>query len=323
MPRSSSAPTAPDLLVFGEFYFDLVFYDLPILPQMGLEVRTDRYAEAPGGGLATTAMVAAALGTKTGVVTRVGAEAPLHAAWQRLKALRITTDACELRRDFSTALTVCAAYRRDRMMITHDPINERLGELMMLPRVQRVLRGARHVHFAFPFRRPGPWLYVLDDLRSRGVTTSADIGWNPDVLKSKYLPRVLRRLDLFFPNESEACAITGDSSPFQAARNLARRVRIPVVKLGKRGSVAFVDGKVLRVPALPVRVVDATGAGDAYDGGFLHAFVRGRPWLECMRTGSICGGIATTAPGGTGVLPSAAKLRALLGVLGKAVQRRG
>jgi sugar/nucleoside kinase (ribokinase family) len=303
--------SAPHLVVFGEFFFDLVFYRLPEPPRVGAEVRTDHFVEAAGGGLSTTAMVAASLGTPTAVVTRLGTDAPLHASWQKLLKLGIRTDACEFRKDFSTALTVCVALQGDRMMITHDSINARLDDLLMQPKVRRALLSARHVHFAFAFRSPERYLGLLDQLRSRGVTLSADIGWNPDVLGSKKIVRVLRRLDLFFPNEDEARTLTGESSAQKAAHQLARWVQTPVVKLGARGSLAVADGKVLRAPSRPVRVVDATGAGDAFDGGFLHAYLRGSPWLDCLRAGNICGAIAIGAPSGTGVLPKPRGLRNL------------
>jgi len=61
-----------DLVVFGEFFLDMIFYKLPRAPKRGEEVKTQYFAEFPGGGLATTALVAAGLGTSTAVVTRVG-----------------------------------------------------------------------------------------------------------------------------------------------------------------------------------------------------------------------------------------------------------
>ena len=86
--------STPHLVVFGEFFFDLVFYGLPEPPRAGAEVKTGHFVEAAGGGLATTAMAAASLGTPTAVVTRLGADAPLHTSWQKLVKLGIQTDAC-------------------------------------------------------------------------------------------------------------------------------------------------------------------------------------------------------------------------------------
>ena len=47
------------------------------------------------------------------------------------------------------------------------------------------------------------------------------------------------------------------------------------------------EGKVYRQPALPVPLVDATGVGDAFNGGFLHAFLHGMGWDDCLRAGEI------------------------------------
>ena len=74
-------------------------------------------------------------------------------------------------------------------------------------------------------------------------------------------------------------------------------MRIPVVKVGVKGALLMKDGEVYRQPSLPFPVVDATGAGDAFDGGFLHAFLRGSNWDDCLRAGNICGSLAASQPG--------------------------
>ena len=56
-----------DLVVFGEFFSDMIFYDLPDRPRFGEELKTDAFLVAPGGGLSTTAIAASRLGTSTGM----------------------------------------------------------------------------------------------------------------------------------------------------------------------------------------------------------------------------------------------------------------
>ena len=51
--------------------------------------------------------------------------------------------------------------------------------------------------------------------------------------------------------------------------------------------------------ALEVEMVDAVGAGDSFDGGFVYGFVMGKRIAECARIGSICGSLNVTKPGGT------------------------
>jgi sugar/nucleoside kinase (ribokinase family) len=303
------------LAVLGEFFLDLVFYDLPTTPRMGEEVKTDHFAESPGGGLATTALVAAGLGTATAVITRVGHDASQHAAWQRLagsRISRISAAACEYSSRFPTAMTVCAAHDGDRMMITYDAINKELHTLLTRGAVRREILRASHLHLACAMHPLERWTREIRKLRARGITLSTDIGWNTPVLESPKLPALLRECNFVFPNEMEARAMTGENAVEKAAMTLARWVRVPVVKLGEEGSIAVHRGKLLRVRSLRVRSVDATGAGDAFNGGFLHGHLSGWPIEDCLRAGNVCGALATTAAGGSSAIPSKRKLLELM-----------
>lgn len=299
--RRSTEPKF-DLVVFGEFFSDMIFYRLPSRPRFGEESKTDSFMVAPGGGLSTTAIAASRLGISTGIVTRVGADAGSLPTWAEIVREKLDITACEFRKDLPTALTVCVAYKGDRMMVTHEPINRRLEDLLDDEAVQRKLGQARHVHFACALRRPGKWLPTLRRLRARGLTLSADFGWNPET-SANQLVSIVRHFDFIFPNEHEARAITGTSTALRALEKLQEWVRVPVVKLGARGALLMAEGKVYRQPALPVPVVDATGAGDAFDGGFLHAFLRGSGWDDCLRAGNICGSLSAAQPGGLQGLP--------------------
>lgn len=304
-------PTKFDLVVFGEFFSDLIFYRLPARPRFGEEAKTDSFLIAPGGGLATTAIAASRLGTATGVITRVGADADGLPTWNQLIQEKLDISACEYRKDFPSALTVCIAYKTDRMMVTHEPINLRLEDLLDSPAVRRKLGQARHVHFACALRRPAKWLPVLRELRAQGITLSADFGWNPDISINQLIS-IIRHCDFIFPNEHEARAITGTKTPTSALERLGEWVRVPVVKLGARGSLLMAEGKVHRQPALPLPLVDATGVGDAFNGGFLHAFLHGAGWEDCLRAGNICGGMAGTQPGGSHGLPGPQEYKRLM-----------
>jgi ribokinase len=312
MTPSASARSDRGLVVFGEFFRDLVFYDLPRLPKMGEEVKTASVARFPGGGLATTALVAASLGTPTKVITRVGSDALTSPEWQMLVRSGITTEGCEFDPRLPTAITVSASFGGDRMMITHDTVNVKLEKLFRRSAVQRQLRTARHIHLACALRPPQVWMTAIRKLRKQGLTVSADMGWNPDVLESRRLPSLLKELEFVFPNEPEALAMSGEKTIEAAAMKLARWVRIPVIKLGPDGSLAVRDGKILRMKSIRVRAVDATGAGDAFNGGFLHGTLAGWPLEDCLRAGNICGALATTGAGGSCAVPRQKILKELM-----------
>jgi sugar/nucleoside kinase (ribokinase family) len=312
MTPSASVRRDRGLVVFGEFFRDLVFYDLPRLPRMGEEVKTASVARFPGGGLATTAIVAASLGTPTKVITRVGRDALTSPEWQMLVRSGISTEGCEFDPHLPTAITVSASFGGDRMMITHDTVNVKLERLLRRSAVQKQLRAARHIHLACALRPPQVWTPAIRRLRNLGLTVSVDTGWNPDVLESPRLPSLLKELEFVFPSAMEAKAMTGAKTVEAAAMKLARWVRVPVVKLGQDGSLAVRDGEILRTKSIRVRTVDATGAGDAFDGGFLHGYLAGWPLDECLRAGNICGALATTGAGGSCAAPTQKSLKKLL-----------
>lgn len=292
-----------DLVVFGEFFSDLIFYGVPDRPRLGEELKTDHFLIAPGGGLATTALAANKLGTSTGILTRVGADASTLPTWTGILNQGLDVGACEVRKDVATALTASIAYKADRMMVTYEPINRNLEDLLDKIPVQRKLKRARHVHLACALHRPRKWIPILKALRAEGITVSADFGWNPDISITE-LMSIIKHCEFIFPNAHEACTITGTKSPLRALEKLSEWVPVPVVTLGAKGSMLMADGRFYKQPALSVAIVDATGAGDAFNGGFLHEFLRGSQWDDCLRAGNICGGLATTAPGGSQGLPS-------------------
>jgi ribokinase len=307
-----SAQNDRGLVVFGEFFLDLVFYDLPKVPRLGEEVKTARFARFPGGGLATTALVACRLGTPTKIITRVGQDAIGTPEWQRLIHSGISIRGCEFDRNVPTAITVCAAVDGDRMMITHDAINQKLEALLSQPVAQEQIHSSKHLHLACSLWPPRKWLPTIRKARRRGLTFSVDIGWNLQTLESPQLPRLLKEFEFIFPNEVEATAMTGERSVEAAAKKLARWVRVPVIKLGPDGSLAVREGEILRIKSMPIHTVDATGCGDAFNGGFLHGHVNDWGLEDCLRAGNVCGALAATGPGGSSAIPTRKKLRELM-----------
>jgi sugar/nucleoside kinase (ribokinase family) len=124
---------------------------------------------------------------------------------------------------------------------------------------------------------------------------------------------LLGEFEFIFPNELEARAMTGEKTVEAAARKLARRARVPVIKLGADGSLAVRGGTIVREKSIRVHAVDATGAGDAYNGGFLHGYLANWPLEDCLRAGNICGALATTGAGGSCALPTRKSLSKLMG----------
>jgi sugar/nucleoside kinase (ribokinase family) len=73
-----------------------------------------------------------------------------------------------------------------------------------------------------------------------------------------------------------------------------------VVKAGADGAYAYQKGQLLHMPALNLKPLDTTGAGDCFNAGFLRAWLDGYPLETCLRWGNIVGGLSTQGYGATG-----------------------
>jgi sugar/nucleoside kinase (ribokinase family) len=106
-------------------------------------------------------------------------------------------------------------------------------------------------------------------------------------------------VDVFLPNEREACKAAGTQDVENAIGKLASMVPLVVVKLGGRGSLAQRGSEHFSSPPQEVIPVDNVGAGDSFDAGFLHEYVRGSDVQKCLASGNQAGALSTTRPGGT------------------------
>ncbi|KAL7715343.1 Kinase [Entamoeba marina] len=106
-------------------------------------------------------------------------------------------------------------------------------------------------------------------------------------LKTFFDEVVKEYVDIIFCNEEESEALTGLSDPYEAIDSLAKLVEVPVIKLGSKGSLVKVDGKTVKVDSFKVdKVIDCTGAGDAYAGTFLAGYLRGVSADKCGKAAS-------------------------------------
>lgn len=285
-----------DLLTAGETFEDLIFAGLPRLPALGEELRVPAFSRTVGGGALITAVAASRLGLRCGVLSGLGDAARSLLDGEKIRAH-------DLRRPGEPhAVTAALSTASDRSFVTFDGVNTRL-EL----RLARALpaHAPRHVHLALVPRRCGPWVARVRALRSRGIGVSWDFGWGEALAEDPRLFDLLAELDLVFLNEAEAKRYGGRSSLGAAVTRLAKAARSLVVKLGARGARFLGEGVELEAPAPRVRAVDTTGAGDAFDGGFLFARLRGATPSACLRAGNRMGALSTRALGGIAGLPPA------------------
>jgi sugar/nucleoside kinase (ribokinase family) len=290
-----------DLLTIGEAFDDLVMAGLPRLPRLGEELRVTSVSQHPGGGAVITAVAAARLGLRAGIISA----ASLSTA-TRLRREGVTLT--NLRRPHEPpALTVALSTARDRAFVTLDGVNARL-EPRLLRAIAALRRLPRHVHVALGPQRCSRWIPLVRRLRSRGVTTSWDFGWHERLTGDTHFERLLGAVDWIFVNEREATMYArarGLRAALERWRTLARAT---VIKRGARGSMAVTRDGVLRAPAFTVSSVDTTGAGDAFNAGFLAAWIATSSTGDGLRLGNYVGAQSIRTAGGVDGLPVRARL---------------
>jgi sugar/nucleoside kinase (ribokinase family) len=304
------------LLVAGEINVDLVFTGCDRLPEFGAEVLASGFRQGPGSSSMICAMGLARLGHSVAFAGITGQDGWGDYCIDAMREAGIDVAAVQRDPARQTGLTVALSSQHDRALVTYSGA---IGELRGDDITDAMLEASGHLHVSSYYLQDKlrPELATLfGRARAAGLTISLDPGFDPHQRWGAELAQLLPLVDVFLPNEREACAISGQSEPLDALRRLSNgRTRV-VVKLGSEGCVTLQDdGNVLAVPAHAVAVVDSTGAGDSFDAGFLHAWRHGLALRDCLRWGSACGSLSTRGIGGTACQGSADEVRALLGVV--------
>lgn len=292
-----------DLVTVGEAFEDLVFVGLPRVPRPGEELKTESFLATSGGGAVITAVAAARLGLRTAVLSALPPATSVLLRKEKVLPL-------DLRRPGEPhALSVAISTPRDRSFVTFEGINPRLeGRLLRSLRLLERQVRFRHVHFALYPRPCRRWLPVLRRLGRSGHSTSWDFGWNPALAKDPDFLELVSHLDVVSLNEVEALAYSRARSLEGARRFWSARAKSALLKLGPRGTVWVRGERSLEARGRRVSVVDTTGAGDSFNGGFLFGLLTGRSPRECLRLGNAVGAASVQAAGGIAGLPRRGEL---------------
>ena len=164
------------------------------------------------------------------------------------------------------------------------------------------LASGRHFHLSSLFLHKAlqPDLpRICRQLKAAGLTLSLDTNDDPEDRWGDPLDEMLGIVDIFLPNDDEACRISGKADAESAMEALAKRVPLVAVKCGKRGAMVQKGKQRWQIPANSVTPVDTVGAGDSFDAGFLAAFLRGETPEACAVFGNRTAALSTLRPGGT------------------------
>jgi sugar/nucleoside kinase (ribokinase family) len=303
-----------DLLVLGDCNPDLVLTDAELVPEFGQAERLVERAELTiGGSGAIMACGAARLGLRTALAAVTGDDLYGRFMIEALRGRRVETEGVVVDPRLQTGLTVILARPDDRAILTFQGAIAELRSRMV---DREALERARHVHVAAFFLQrailPG-LAALLAAVRARGGTTSLDPNWDPLGRWDGGLLELLPEVDVLLLNATEVCAIAGVEETVEAAQRLAEAGPLVVVKTGAEGAVAVrAGGEVVRVAAPEVgATIDAIGAGDSFDAGFIAGRLGGKSLAETLALACACGTLSMRGTGGTHAQPTSPEAETL------------
>lgn len=286
----------PDVAIVGEINPDLIVYGLPRELPEEREVLASGFTLTLGSSSAILAHNLALLGSKVSFSSRIGSDVLGEMCCQKLREAGVELDhVVHSTSGSSTGITLILPLTTTRRILTYPGAMFEMGiEDLDLD----YLATAKHFHLSslFLHRKLSPdipWLFK--EMKRRGLTTSLDTNDDPEDKWEGVLEDVLPLVDLLFCTEEELTKIAKVEA---AVDHVSAKVPLLVVKRGARGASAYTEGRRIDVPSLRVDVTDSVGAGDTFDAGFLHQWVRHAPLETCVAYGNLAGGLSVTRSGG-------------------------
>jgi sugar/nucleoside kinase (ribokinase family) len=299
-----------DVLVVGELNVDLILDEMEKFPEIGKEILAQRMTLTLGSSSAIFASNISSLGARVAFIGKIGDDKFGEVVRESLRKNRVDTSMIRVDEHLGTGATVVLNFDEDRANTTYPGA---MNHLTIDDITDDDLKNARHLHFSSYFLQPGMWGSLGDLFRKAkklGLTTSFDMQWDPQETWKLDIADVLPHVDVFLPNEKELMFLTGKDSLEEAIEFVKKYTNILVVKRGNKGSLVHYQDRLSELPAyLNEKVVDAIGAGDSFNAGFIYKFVNGSDIAECQKFGNLTGAVSTTAAGGTTAFQDYEKFR--------------
>jgi ribokinase len=304
------------IVILGIFVADTA-YRADRMPKMGETILGRTFALGPGGKgsnqAVAAAMAQAGTGAQTHFITRLGRDDFARIAQATWARAGVVADVTEDADSYTGAAFIFLEEATGNNAIIVSPgAAARIAPADLDARAE-LIRGASVfvTQLEQPIEAARRGLQIA---RAAGVTTIL----NP-APAARLDDAVLGLCDFVTPNESEAESLTGlpVTSVAEAERAadalIARGVGAVVVTLGGNGALYRDRTRCVHVPVLSAGpVVETTGAGDAFNGGFAVALSEGRDVVDAVRFGCATAGISVTRPGTAPAMPARAEIEALL-----------
>lgn len=301
------------IVVLGVFVADTA-YRAVRQPNIGETILGKSFSLGAGGKGSNQAVAAGMLGGSVAFVSRLGKDAfasIAHATWERAGVTPVITEDEESHT--GAAFIFVDDTSGNNAIIISPGAAARISVSDVEARAA-LIRGAAVAvtQLEQPLEAAARFLEIA---RSGGAKTIL----NP-APAAPLLDDILCLCDFLTPNETEAEALTGirisslDDARHAAEALLSRGIGAAAITLGERGVLYHSHTETVHVPVFKAGpVMETTGAGDAFNGGFAAALSEGMSAVDAVRFGCAAASISVTRPGAASAMPTRREVQMLLG----------
>jgi ribokinase len=303
--------STPKICVVGSSNIDLIA-KVSRLPKMGETLEGRYFHISCGGKGANQAVMAGKLGARVSMITKVGNDHLGHIAKDNFKDMGIDSSYIFTTDETSSGVAPILVDDQGRNLLVYIPGANMLFSPEEVDRAAKQIASADILicQLEIPLESSERALRIA---RDNGVRTV----FNPAPARS--LDRgILDLCDIIIPNETETEIITGlpvgtlDQISVAGQRLRDMGCETVIITLGERGSMLFTAERTLHVPAVKTKVIDTTGAGDAFIGSFAFFWGAGNPLDEAVRRANSIAAISVGKVGTQVSFPWAREIADLL-----------
>ncbi|MBC7319706.1 carbohydrate kinase family protein [bacterium] len=296
--------------VVGELNVDIIMRGLEGFPELDKEKLAEEGRITLGSSSAICAVGLSRLGVRVNFIGVVGDDILGEYIIRFLNNERINTLRVRRQANANTGFTVSLTYPENRALITYTGV---MGDFTINKEdIDFIISNSSHLHVSSFFlqkRLQQDIKNLFLRVKERGLTVSLDPGWDPKDKNWIELKELFPLIDILFLNEIEAkrvySSLYGEDDVIdRIIETLSKEVKTLVIKLGERGALAVADGDKYYMKGFKIDVVDTTGAGDAFNAGFLYGRLNGYSIDRSLLIGNACGALSCTGIGGTTNLPT-------------------
>jgi len=248
---------------------------------IGGKILIDKLTFDTGGAGTNTAVAFSRLGLKTGWIGKLGDDANSKHVLDVMNMERVRFLGSHGKGNTGYSVIIVGLLN-DRTILTHKGINDSLTRTnVTFPKLK-----TRWYYFGSMM---GASFNTLCSLAMHAKLNSIPYAFNPSTYLAKQGYKILSPIidgcEVLVLNKEEAQLLTHTTHVAKMLEILQRRANTVVITDGKNGAFAFDGHERLRLFTRAVRVVETTGAGDAFASGVVYAVSRGKPLSEAMKTG--------------------------------------